>query len=244
MPVETAVLAIGIAATAFALRNLAVAIALFTALTFFEGAPESAAGRSSVPQRRRWSSPGSSSSRRVGRARSCCTNIRVRLVRDRARGLDGRIRPVGDRQQRRALRRLPGRAAARPALPRLHGGATGERPAACRPGFVAGAALTTIVPLLGFGAANAADAHRFGGYLGNPNNLAAVLLPALALAGFMAIGSRSPPSDGCSPCAASWSRSASSARSRAAASSGCSRWPSPQRRWPAPSAGRPSRCCS
>jgi O-antigen ligase len=55
-------------------------------------------------------------------------------------------------------------------------------------GFVAGAVLTTVMPLVGIGSSTGAGTGRFGGDLGNPNNLAAVLLPALALTVFMALG--------------------------------------------------------
>jgi O-antigen ligase len=55
--------------------------------------------------------------------------------------------------------------------------------------FIGGAVLTSLVPLFGFGPAAGENGERFGGYLGNPNNLAAVVLPALALAAFMLIGS-------------------------------------------------------
>jgi O-antigen ligase len=59
--------------------------------------------------------------------------------------------------------------------------------------YVAGAALTSAVVLSGLaGTAAGADgtATRFGGAFGNPNNLAAVTLPAIGLAGFMAFASR------------------------------------------------------
>jgi O-antigen ligase len=55
--------------------------------------------------------------------------------------------------------------------------------------FVAGAALTTLLPLAGV-AAGTDEGGRFGGDLGNPNNLAAVVLPALALVGFMLVAAR------------------------------------------------------
>jgi len=55
--------------------------------------------------------------------------------------------------------------------------------------FIAGATLTALVPLLGLERGTAESGDRFGGFLGNPNNLAAVVLPALALTGFMLIGS-------------------------------------------------------
>ena len=56
--------------------------------------------------------------------------------------------------------------------------------------FIGGAVLTTLVALAGGGGAGGGSTVRFGGYLGNPNNLAAALLPALALCGFMFLGSR------------------------------------------------------
>jgi len=55
--------------------------------------------------------------------------------------------------------------------------------------FVAGAALTSLVALVGIGSGTEGSGVRFGGYLGNPNNLAAVVLPALALSGFMSMAS-------------------------------------------------------
>lgn len=54
--------------------------------------------------------------------------------------------------------------------------------------FIAGAVLTALTALAGVGSGAEGGGARFGGYLGNPNNLAAVVLPALALAGFMLIG--------------------------------------------------------
>jgi O-antigen ligase len=52
--------------------------------------------------------------------------------------------------------------------------------------FVAGAVATSLVGLAGVGAdSSAGGASRFGGDLGNPNNLAGVALPALALACFL-----------------------------------------------------------
>jgi O-antigen ligase len=59
--------------------------------------------------------------------------------------------------------------------------------------YVVGAVLTSAVVLSGLtGTAAGADgtAIRFGGAFGNPNNLAAVTLPAIALAAFMLIASR------------------------------------------------------
>lgn len=58
--------------------------------------------------------------------------------------------------------------------------------------FVLGAVLTALVALVGIGSGAGGGGARFGGYLGNPNNLAAVVLPALALSGFMLIGSTRP----------------------------------------------------
>jgi O-antigen ligase len=59
-------------------------------------------------------------------------------------------------------------------------------------GFVGGAVGTALVPLLGIGPGVTEGGERFGGYLGNPNNLAAALLPALALAAFMLLASTRP----------------------------------------------------
>jgi O-antigen ligase len=55
--------------------------------------------------------------------------------------------------------------------------------------FIGGAVLTTIVGLSS-GRIGSHTSARFGGDFGNPNNLAAVVLPGLALAGFMLIASR------------------------------------------------------
>jgi O-antigen ligase len=61
--------------------------------------------------------------------------------------------------------------------------------------YIVGAVLTAIVPLVGLGAVTEAGnpSTRFGGYVGNPNNLAALLLPAIALTAFMWLGSRRRP---------------------------------------------------
>jgi O-antigen ligase len=57
--------------------------------------------------------------------------------------------------------------------------------------YIAGAVLTALVALAGIGSGTqGGGGARFGGYLGNPNNLAAAVLPALALSGFMLLGSR------------------------------------------------------
>ena len=58
--------------------------------------------------------------------------------------------------------------------------------------FIAGAVLTSAVGLLGLAGDSGSDnaASRFGGAFGNPNNLAAVVLPALALAGFQLFAAR------------------------------------------------------
>ena len=60
--------------------------------------------------------------------------------------------------------------------------------------FIAGAVLTSTLGLLGLAGDPGSDdaASRFGGAFGNPNNLAAVVLPALALAGFQLFTARRP----------------------------------------------------
>jgi O-antigen ligase len=58
-------------------------------------------------------------------------------------------------------------------------------------GFIAGAVLTGVVGFAKHGFDTGQfSAARFGGDFGNPNNLAAVILPALALAAFMGFSSR------------------------------------------------------
>jgi O-antigen ligase len=57
--------------------------------------------------------------------------------------------------------------------------------------YVAGAALTSVIGLVS-GAAFQAGSDRFRGDFGNPNNLAAVVLPAIVLAGFSAALSSRP----------------------------------------------------
>ena len=57
--------------------------------------------------------------------------------------------------------------------------------------YVGGAVLSSLVGLAS-GSAYAGGAARFRGDFGNPNNLAAVLLPAIALAGFGTVLSRRP----------------------------------------------------
>lgn len=58
--------------------------------------------------------------------------------------------------------------------------------------FIAGAVLTSALGLLGLAAdpGSSGAESRFGGAFGNPNNLAAVVLPALALAGFQLFAAR------------------------------------------------------
>jgi O-antigen ligase len=57
--------------------------------------------------------------------------------------------------------------------------------------FIAGTVLTSALGLSGLaGGSSDGAASRFGGVFGNPNNLAAVVLPALALAAFQLVAAR------------------------------------------------------
>jgi O-antigen ligase len=189
-PFMTLALALGLAVVLLALRRLIVAVGLFTMLTFFEGAPIVSghlslvklstlaillswigivSGRSLVPSL-------------FGEHPVIATTAVVLGAWATASILwapDGHAATSGAfRLAQMMLLLFVVHAAIR----------NGDELRLFAHVYVAGAVLTALVPLLGIAPGSEAGAARFGGYLGNPNNLAAVLLPALALTGFMWIG--------------------------------------------------------
>lgn len=189
-PGPTAAAALGLAATVLALRRFAVAVALFTVLTFVKGAPLLGgnavtklataglvlswllllAGRRARPELLD-DHPLLAAAAAALAAWAAASAL---WAFDDNAALSGAFRLA----QMLLLLLLVCTAVASASDLRLLAWA-----------FVAGAALTTLLPLAGV-AAGTDEGGRFGGDLGNPNNLAAVVLPALALVGFMLVAAR------------------------------------------------------